>query len=256
MQFSVAQKRQMYDTGYIHVPGVVPRVRVEQALRAINHSVGQGMDPEQMTKFRAQTFCPELCGTPPITDLLHGTPAWELAESLLGAGQIQPVRSGQIALRFPSLQDPPSAPRPHLDGMYSPTNGVPEGTLGSFTMLLGVLLSDLPGPDAGNFTVWPGTPRLYETYFREQGTDCLFRGAGAGMPEVTLPAPVQITGQAGDIVFCHYQLAHGVAANISPFVRYAVFFRLFHVQHAQHKMDALTNIWLAWPGLQDVLPSD
>ncbi len=74
--------------------------------------------------------------------------------------------------------------------MYSPTNGVKEGTIGNFTALVGVFLSDLPEPFAGNFTVWPGSHRLYETYFREQGPQALLKG----MPKVDLPEPEQFTG--------------------------------------------------------------
>ncbi|MBV9850519.1 MAG: phytanoyl-CoA dioxygenase family protein [Armatimonadetes bacterium] len=254
MELTYRQKQHIYEYGYVHIPGVVPHIRVDAALRAINHSVGQGMDPAQMNKYRAQTFCPEITRTPPITDLLLKTPAWELAESVIGEGQIQPVTGGQVALRFPGLQDPPGPARPHIDGLHSPNNGVPAGTLASFTMLVGILLSDLPGPDAGNFTVWPGTHRLYERYFREHGTEELLRGMGGGMPNIPLPDPVQITGRPGDIVLCHYQLAHGVTPNVSPHPRYAAFFRLSHVEHAAHKIAALTDIWLAWPGMRPVLP--
>src|SRR5205085_2012546 len=107
MELTYAQKEQIYERGYVKVPGVVPRVMVDAALRAINHSVGQGMDPEQMTKFRSQSYCPELQHEPVITGLLMETPAWRLAESAIGEGKIRPARGGQIAIRFPSLQDPP-----------------------------------------------------------------------------------------------------------------------------------------------------
>ena len=33
-----------------------------------------------------------------------------------------------------SSADPPPAPRPHLDGMHSPNNGVPAGEIYSFTV--------------------------------------------------------------------------------------------------------------------------
>ncbi len=254
MELTYRQKQHLYEHGYVQIPGVVPRARLDAALRAINHSVGQGLDPAQLAKFRAQTFCPEITGTPPITDLLLKTPAWELAESALGVGQICPVTGGQVALRFPSLQDPPAPPGSHIDGLPSPTNGVPAGTLASFTLLACVLLSDLTGPDAGNFTVWPGTHRLYEQHFRENGTEELLRGGGSGLRKVPLPAPVQLTGRAGDVVLCHYQLAHGVAPNVSPHPRYACFYRLSHVEHDAHKIAALTDIWIAWPGVRAVIP--
>ena len=53
MELTYAQKEQIYEQGFVKVAGVVPRVMVEAALRAINHSIGQGMHPDEMTKFRA-----------------------------------------------------------------------------------------------------------------------------------------------------------------------------------------------------------
>jgi hypothetical protein len=253
MQLSSEQKREIVEKGYVKVPGVVPRVMVEAALRAINHSVGQGMNVEQMGTFRAQSFCPEVKNTPVMSDLLERTPAWALAESAIGAGKIRPVRGAQIALRFPTLQDPPGPIGCHLDGMHSPTNGVPKGTIQNFTMLLAVLLSDLPGPFAGNFTAWPGSHHLFERYFREHGPQSLL----AGMPKVDLPIPEQITGHAGDVVFCHYQVAHGVSPNVSPHVRYAVFLRLSHVDHEAQKWECMTDLWREWEGLAGIVtPAD
>ncbi|MDQ2730513.1 MAG: phytanoyl-CoA dioxygenase family protein [Armatimonadota bacterium] len=247
MQLSHAQKKQLFGAGYVKLPGVVPQAMVNGALRAINHSVGNGMNVEDMTRFRAQTYCPELRGTPVISGLFNDTPARSLAESAIGAGKLRPVTGGQIALRFPTNQDPPSKPGPHIDGMYSATNGVAEGTIQNFTALVGVLLSDLPEEGAGNFTVWPGTHHLLESHFREHTPQSLL----AGMPKIDFPPPTPITGKAGDIVLCHYQLCHGIMPNVSPHVRYAIFFRLSHVDHEQHKWDSMTDIWLEWEGMQE-----
>lgn len=246
MQLTHAQKRHFYEHGYVLVRGVVPPIMVDAALRAINHSVGEGMNVDEMPRFRAQSYCPEITAAPAITGLFDRTPALALAESLIGAGKIKPVTHGQIALRFPTLQDPPAPPRPHLDGMHAPNNGVPQGEIRNFTMLLGVMLSDVTSEYAGNLTVWPGTHHIYERYFREQGPEALL----TGMPPVDLPTPVQLTGRAGDVVLCHYQLAHGVAMNISPHPRYAIYFRLHHVDHDQHRFETMKQIWMEWPGIQ------
>lgn len=248
MQLNLRQKQDFYDKGYVAVPGVVPPLMIEEALRAINHSVGQGMDVADMTKFRVQSYCPEQQGAPPIKDLLLKTPAWDLAESLIGAGRIKPPGGGQIALRFPSRDEPGKA-RPHLDGMHSPTNGVPAGTIGNFTMLLGVFLSDVPQPLMGNFTVWPGTHHLYEQYFREHGPQSLLNG----LPPVEMPEPEAILGRAGDVVLVHYQLAHSVGPNVSPQVRYTVFFRLSHVEHDALHWECMTDIWREWEGIGEVV---
>jgi hypothetical protein len=249
MELSYLQKREFVEQGFVHVPGVVPRVMVDAAVRAINSSLGEGMDPELMVKFRSQSYCPELQRTPVITELLTATPAWSLAESLVGEGKIRPTTAGQIALRFPTMANPAGPARPHLDGMHSPHNGVPEGTISNFTLLVGVLLSDLPNPNAGNFTVWPATHYPYQEFFREHTPQALLNG----MPPIAMPQPHQIIGKAGDVVFVHYQIAHGITPNVSPHVRYAIFFRLNHIDHAERKFECMTDIWLDYEGLRELV---
>jgi hypothetical protein len=72
------------------------------------------------------------------------------------------------------------------------------------------------------------------------------------MPALPLPPPLQITGQAGDAVLCHYQLAHGIAGNGAPHIRYAVYFRLHHVDHEQLHWECMTDIWREWAGMRDL----
>ena len=248
MELSYRQKCDLYDRGFVKIEGVVPRAMVDAALRAINHSMGEGMAPERMPIFRAQSYCPEIQREPVITDLLNRTPAWSLAESAIGSGRIQPVTGAQVALRFPNLNDEPGRASPHIDGMHSPTNGVPQGQILNFTALAGILLSDVPGPNAGNFTVWPGSHHLLQAHFQEHGPESLL----AGLPQVSLGEPMQITGKAGDIVIAHYELAHGVTPNVSPSIRYAIFFRLHHVDHDAHRWESMTDIWLQWEGMREV----
>lgn len=246
MELTEVQTRGMYEDGYVVLPGAIPRERVDAALHAINHSLGeQGLAPEKLTQYRSQSYCPELQGTAAISGLYNDTPLRAVAESLIGRGKVRPVRSGQVALRFPNT-DVPRAPGAHIDGMYSPTNGVQKGTIGNFTALAGVLLSDLPTGDAGNFSVWPGSHLLHEAYFRRHGPQALLEG----MPKVDMPEPRQITGRAGDAVICHYLLGHGVAGNASPHTRYAIFFRLTHTEHDGMKWESMTDAWLEWEGMK------
>jgi ectoine hydroxylase-related dioxygenase (phytanoyl-CoA dioxygenase family) len=249
MQLTYTQKQEFYQTGYVKIPGVVPQVMIDAAVRAINASVGQGIDPAQVPIYQSRSFCPELQHEAVITDLFNKTPASALAESLIGVGKVQPVGAGQIALRFPTLQDPPAPPRPHLDGMYTPTNGVTAGTIRNFTMLLGIALSDVTTPYAGNLTVWPGTHHIYEKYFRENGPEALLNG----MPPVEIPEPVQLFAKAGDMIMAHYELAHGVAQNVSPHPRFAIYFRLFHVDHDQHGHETMSDIWREWEGMGGIV---
>ncbi|MCX5662979.1 MAG: phytanoyl-CoA dioxygenase family protein [Planctomycetota bacterium] len=252
MQLTLAQKKLFHEQGYIRLPGLIPPAMVRAARRAINHSLGdRGMNQSELSTLRSQTYCREVTNQPVIVDLYHRTPAIDAAESLVGKGKLRPTGSGQIALRFPTLADPPGKPHPHVDGMYTPHNGMKEGTIGHFTMLVSVVLSDLPEPDMGNFTVWPGTHRLYESYFREHTPQSLLKG----MPPVEMPPPTQIIASAGDVVITHYQLAHSVAPHTGPDIRYAIFFRLYHVDHDQIGWRCMTDIWAEWDGMRAVIPA-
>jgi hypothetical protein len=248
-----AQARALVDEGYLVVPGLVARDRVDAALHAINHSLGeQGVAKDALWTMRAQTFCPELVSAPPILDLYAATGLRALAEAAIGAGRAGSVRApatGQIALRFPQALAAGAAPRdphPHIDGMPGPLNGVTPSTIFHFTALGGVFLNDVDEPFRGNFTVWPGTHLTLARHFAAHGTDSLL----TGFPPVALPAPRQLRARAGDVLLAHYQLAHGVAANLGPHVRYAVFFRLFHDAHDGASTATMTDPWREWEGVR------
>ncbi|HZL19329.1 MAG TPA: phytanoyl-CoA dioxygenase family protein [Polyangia bacterium] len=246
MQLGEADKRALVEDGFLIVRGAVPRDRIDAALRAINLSLGEeGIAKDQIWTLRAQTFCPELVGAPPILDLYTETPLAALAAAGLGPGNVAPPTTGQIALRFPQIVAEPRDPYPHIDGMPGPLNGVEAGTLYTFSALGAVFLSDVPAPFRGNFTVWPGSQRLLEAHFRAHGTDDLLRG----FPPLAMPAPRQLIVRAGDVLLAHHALAHGAAANLGPHVRYAVFFRLSHRNHDPGSTTALTDLWRHWDGL-------
>jgi hypothetical protein len=245
MKLGWFQKRRLARDGYLHLPGAVPAARVAAALGAINRSLGQqGLPPDRLREMRARTFCPELVAAPEIQALYAETGARALAEAAIG--RVRVPDQGQIALRFPQAQR--SVPWPHIDGMPTPDNGLPPGTLQHFTALIGVFLSDATVPDAGNFVVWPGSHRLLEAHFRQHGPTSI---TGA-FPSLPLPQPRPLRGRAGDVVLAHYALAHTAGPNLSPHVRYAVFFRLFHEDHEAAGHRPLIDLWAQWEGMRDV----
>ena len=55
------QKRHFYEEGYVVVPGAVPRLMVDAARQAINHSVGSvGVREENSAQYRPAALCDEL----------------------------------------------------------------------------------------------------------------------------------------------------------------------------------------------------
>ncbi|MBW3637654.1 MAG: phytanoyl-CoA dioxygenase family protein [Armatimonadetes bacterium] len=250
MSISTQSLNELLENGFTLVRGAVAPQLVDNAVQTINHRLGQGFSTDELVKFSAQTFFPELRDQPVLTDLFNASGVHETLETLLGEGNVPRAGAGQLALRFPrEVGTLPQDPRPHIDGVYTPTNGVPQGTLGSFTALVGVFLTDIARDFAGNLAVWPRSHRKMEAFFRKNGVEELMKGGK--IPDLDYGPPQQIQAQAGDVVIAHYQLLHGVTMNLAPFPRYAVFFRVTHPMHSQNRRECLTNLWLEWPGAQE-----
>lgn len=252
------QKQTFIDHGFLKVEQAVPQVYVNRALRAINHSLGQGREMGDVAKLNAQSWCPELGGDAVITDLVNRTPVHQLAEDLIGEGRLTAVNHGQVPPRFPrSLEvDAGSVKRAggHIDGLGTGTNGIEAGVYRRFfTGLAVVLLSDLPEGDMGNFTVWPGSHRAMSEHLRREGHQVLAHGT----PQLDLAVePLMCTGRAGDVIFCHYLTLHAAGPNLSPHVRYAAIFRLRHVEAETNGVDGYLDPWLEYEGLHDLLDYD
>jgi hypothetical protein len=244
------QKRHFYEEGYVVVPGAVPRLMVDAARQAINHSVGSvGVREENSAQYRPAALCDELRSQALMTGLFNNASVIGAAESMIGEGNLHPAGGVQIALRFPgAVGTDAGEPHGHLDGLGSGTNGTPKGEyVRGFTALAVIYLGDVPEPYSGNFTVWPKSHTFFRDYFTENGHGVL----AEGMPRVELPEPpVQITGSAGDLVLAHHQIVHTAAPNGSANIRYAAITRLRHLDIKENGPDVYTDIWREYPGLR------
>ena len=127
---SDTQKREFVRDGYISVPDAIPRALVNRALRAVNHSIGNvGKGGENPERNRSAFFCAELLQADVILDLYRKSDVMQIAEELLGKGNVLPVESAKPYPRFP---DAPGSPTPrlggHIDGVGSGGNGMAKGT--------------------------------------------------------------------------------------------------------------------------------
>ncbi len=235
--------------GYLHVPQAVPLDLCRRAMRAINHSIGQGIDLSRVAEYRAKSYCEELREQPVITDLAAASAIPSVCEQLMGEGSVAGVGSGQIALRFPS---PPGteakAPGGHIDGLGTGVNGIPKGEFRRFFSLLVVmLLDDVTEVNSGNFTVWPGTHHGMEAHLKRVGTQVLAEGT----PHLEdAGEPVMTTGRQGDVTLAHYLTLHGVGPHVGPRIRYAVIFRVRHVDAQRNNVAGFTDKWLEFAPLR------
>ena len=178
----------------------------------------------------------------PIAELLTHSSAKTILDRALGWNEIE-YYHGQIAIRQAHNTDKPYPPTPHIDGTSSGANGVAPGSgISNFTALVGVFLTRVDTEFAGNFTVWPGSHTRLETYFRNRGRQAMQEG----MPQIELGDPVQLFADPGDVVLCHYQLAHAAAVNLSSNDWIAVYFRVWLKRIEEQRWELLTNIWNGW----------
>jgi hypothetical protein len=228
--------------GYARFPGLCPEPLIRAARTAIDADLAANYDPSRQIEYDNRSFCPALRGTPPIMALLldSGIPA-KLDEAI-GFDRLG-YDGGQIALRRAHNVERALPPEPHIDGTPKPHNGVlPDVLVSNFTVLAGIFLSPVRREFAGNFTVWPGSHHLLEAHFREYGPEAL-RG---GIPQIPIGDPVQLMVEPGDVVLCHYELAHSAAVNISDADRYAVYFRLWLNDIDDRRWHLMTHIWDGW----------
>lgn len=250
MKLSAAQKKRLRGDGYVVVPGVVPEARLDAALREINHRLGTGLHPGKDAYADDEDYLSERSDTPAIMALLYETPLWDLAQSLLGLGDVERPSQGQIALRFPAAKDEHDGEvHAHIDGMWSKNN---PKAIERFTMCAGILLTDLPRKDMGNLTVFPGSHARIAKAVARGGTGFWKKRL---VESIELPEPAQVTGRRGDVVLFNFQLAHDRGRNIAATIRCMVYFRFSH-KNAWRNDDvaylrrAMTDPWLEWPGLR------
>lgn len=210
-------KREFGERGYVVVPGVEPGVLIERAMQAVDAAIREKPPPEGT--HGPHFYWPQIQPGHPLLDLLTESPALDLAQSLAGPWRLQVPTFGQIALNIPPFDHRPG--RHHLDGATPPpADGIPS----TFTLLLGIMLTDQLEQNGGNLWVWPATHYTHAEHFTEAGPDALI--AAGGYPPIPLPEPEQVVGRAGDVLFAHYLLAHNIGGNISGETRRMIYLRL------------------------------
>ena len=187
-----------------------------------------------------------------ILNLYNKPPVIEIAEELMGEGNVLPVVSAKPYPRFPLApgEDAPE-PRGHINGIGNGSNGMAKGEYRrGFTAFAVIYLADLLETNAGNFIVWPQSHRAYEDYFKKVGHEVL----AEGMPRIDVPAdPVMVTGRAGDLILAHHQILHAggqtrrrtCATQSSP--------AYVTKMSATSSMAAYADIWREWPGISEAV---
>ena len=132
-----------------------------------------------------------------------------MVESLLGGPIKRPRRNRGIYAVFPKGQsEPPSLLGPHIDD--NPTE------------LMGVIILEDIGPRSGGFTFFPGSaPLLYPSSAQALNWVATEHSVGP-MEEIGAKIkPLEFTGKAGDVLFCHGLTVHSAGLQESGRIRMA-----------------------------------
>ena len=187
----------------------------------------------------------------------------KILPALIGA-PLEPVSSGQIALRFPgtgclagTFCADPGVLSPagwHIDGLPGALPHFTPGTIHNFTALVGVALADVgPAPNCGGLTVFPRGHRALNEHLNAVGLADLLQRGQAALPHNTLPLapPKQVSLRAGDAVVVHFLMPHAVAPNCFGAIREVVYFRVSSAPGDCRPL-ALLDMWAEWPALRNM----
>lgn len=271
--------RRLRDEGWARLKGIVPMDVIGTARAEINRLLGQSYAGEfkgfMPSSHPAIAALVKASAIPVVlSELLGGDPEWYRARAA----------QGQIALRFPGDNCPDGAPLGptgrisqahfdgarkgwHIDGCASDAiPGVTDhyGTIHNFDVLVGVLLSDVAKPMSGELVLYPGSHTCLAAYFRQTAgvLEKLRTEGGTHLPTGDRTDELfhhrqaeHCTGRAGDVIIANYLTAHLIAPNLSPDIRYCVYFRMSGPRFESDKAAAGGNVhsmvspWRDWEGL-------
>lgn len=240
---SKQQMSQLFEEGYTIIRDAVANDKIVTARRAINQSLGKGMSFREAFFGMALGYCSELNDRDEILGLYYGSKVESAVKEILGEDNVEPVDSGQIALRFSQTENNYNILAPHIDGIPSPYNGITKDNYNNFELLVGVFLNDITEDYSGNLVVWPRSHMLFCKYFQENGPESILNG----IPNVELGPFEQIKVKQGDAIICNYLLAHSVSPNLSPNIRYAIYFRVNYKNKDSWKTNLIDPWWFWQP---------
>jgi hypothetical protein len=214
--------------GYTILRGVVPKAKIQDALRLINGAFPRlGLRVEDRPREHDLTYFPDLIAHEVLLRLYKY--AQPCVKEVIPTALSPTVC--QLGLRFPS---PEKELKPHIDGTLNRTYEA------HFSVMASVFLSPARSGE-GALWVWPGSHLALVKKLRKSGAslESLFATGRIPAPD-GVPLPVEV--EPGDVMLSHALLVHSAGMHYGPHVRYALYFRV-----RQMEQDELGNRILETP---------
>jgi hypothetical protein len=168
-----------------------------------------------------------------------------VARHLLGAQRIaEPVGFRGVYPIFPTPHLAKTQVSAHIDVTANP-----------FKLTFSQYLADIP-TGGGALTVWPGSHRLIHfacaTNASNQ-TDFETEEFRSVFWQLNQQPPLELPGNAGDVVVMHYRLLHAASINEVPdHVRLALYFNLSSNDAEFSSGKPSDNLWDGWEGIDEL----
>lgn len=223
------------DIGALLVHRAVPRQLCREALEC------DAMQ-EILRDARGKTEHSAWCSSPQIRALAE--PMWPAICEIIGSTEKTPPPGAQVAVRgLGGVRTPAGdvASGVHIDGMHATGNGIDPNDVESFTLLLGIALTDVDNsPLQGNFSFIPGSHKAIARaasrlpsadvavdHLRVAEGESVQSAIGKLVDVASLAAPAHVMCEAGGAYIAHYLTLHFVQPNCAGVVpRVAVYFRV------------------------------
>ena len=247
---SPQEKTEFMRDGAIVRRGFVPAHLVDRARSIIDAWYRTEMEPGLIGSYTQRTFAPELGGHHDLLALFHESGVADLVTSLVD--DVQPVSTVQIQIRVPGsnagIVQPDKAM--HVDGVACPHLDPDE--LRTFSLLVGVVLSEINDPRAGALRYVPGGHLRMAEWFRTEWSMGL---TDQVPPPIDAEHGTPLLGVPGDVLLMHHLVPHAVGGNTSAAPRVMAYFRISHTAHAGQRLQALRDPWLEYiPSRPDPRP--
>lgn len=210
----------------------------------VKHWIKNEMDSGRIESYTQRTFAPELGSHRDLLNLYHDSGVLSLVISLVG--DPAPVSTVQIQIRLAGdLHGITQAAKPmHVDGVACPHLDVNE--LRTFSLLVGVVLSDISDAEMGALRYVPGGHLRMARWFSTEWSS----GMTKQVPDhIDIEGGVPLLGEPGDVLLMHHLVPHSVGSNRSTEPRVMAYFRVSHRDHHTRRLESLRSPWLDFPGI-------
>jgi len=231
-------------TGVIVKRDFVSRELADRAAALVTNWYRGDMDLTQIAEYTQRTFAPDHGSHPDVLALFTRSGVVELVRELVG--DFIPIATTQIQIRVPEseLHNVQPDKAMHVDGVSCPHLDPTE--LRTFSLLVGVVLSDISDPAGGALRYVPGGHLRMADWFH---TEWSLGITDQVPPYVDAEEGVSFLGRPGDVLLMHHLVPHAVGRNHTTTPRIMAYFRVSHVDHASRRLDALRDPWLDYPAL-------